>query len=179
MERKYFIWKNKECNGVNPKWIQLTGKEFYSFIRNPENNGRKFVKLHPQNDYELDLIIIEANEEEYKKWEKDESKRKYLNSYKGKYEIVSESSFVDDDGTSLYDRISNEEMSLEDTVEQALVYGDLYNALDRLTDKERELIYLSYFKSLSKTEIGKTFNVSQQYISKQIKKIQEKIKSWL
>ena len=44
MTKKYFIWKDSECNGMNPEWIELTGEEFYKFINTPQNSGRKFIK---------------------------------------------------------------------------------------------------------------------------------------
>lgn len=40
MANRYFIWKNHECNGINPEWVEITGSQFFSFEKN------KFIKRY-------------------------------------------------------------------------------------------------------------------------------------
>ena len=76
MKKRYFVWKNANCNGVNPEWIELSGKEFYEFQKKVENKTRYFATLaHP----ELDDVcyVMECTFEDYLKNHK-ESKRNEL-----------------------------------------------------------------------------------------------------
>ena len=68
MAKKFLVWKDKNCNGVNPEWLFLTGDEFYEFIQKEENKGRHFIKMPPMDKGD-DEITIEATKEEYDKAE--------------------------------------------------------------------------------------------------------------
>ncbi len=41
--KKYFIWADKNCNGENVEWIELSGSAFYDFVNGPESEGRFIV----------------------------------------------------------------------------------------------------------------------------------------
>ena len=45
MKKRFFAWKDANCDGKNPKWIEMSGKEFYAFKQLPGNYDRKFVAL--------------------------------------------------------------------------------------------------------------------------------------
>ena len=56
---------------------------------------------------------------------------------------------------------------------------ELHKAIRKLTKEEQELVYFHYFKNQSETDIAKVYGVSQQAISKKMRKIREKIKKIL
>lgn len=64
---------------------------------------------------------------------------------------------------------------IQDNVELKFL---IKQALDHLSDKERELIDLLYFCDLTQEEVAKILNVSQQYISKQNQNILKKLKKF-
>lgn len=52
-------------------------------------------------------------------------------------------------------------------------------AVIRLTDKQKEILYLAYVKRLTDTEIGIVLNKSQQAVSKTHKKALKNINNYL
>lgn len=62
MSKKYFIWKDHSCNGVNPEWIELSGSEFYQFINKPENKTRRFEVLDNRICDDADVLTFEVTE---------------------------------------------------------------------------------------------------------------------
>lgn len=178
MAKKFFAWKDKDCKGKNIEWIEFSGAEFFEFIKKEENKSRRFIRLLPEGDNELDDIIIEATEEQFKEWEKEKDRKKYIYKYSKQYEVVSESTFVDEDGESLYDRISNELISLQDTVEKALTYGVLYQALKTLNAVETEIIDLIYFQSKTEQDVAAVLGIKQQSVNGRKIKILKKLKNF-
>ena len=37
MAKKYFIWKDPACNGMDIEWVELNGRAFYDLLKKPEN----------------------------------------------------------------------------------------------------------------------------------------------
>lgn len=59
MSKKYYlVWKDATCNGVNPEWIFMTGKDFYKFIKKTENKNRNFMTLDDRVCKDADIITI-------------------------------------------------------------------------------------------------------------------------
>lgn len=70
MTNMFFVWKDPNCNGVNPEWIQMTGTEFHEFITRPENKKRKIIKEYVDPDNKrLGFYRFEVTPEEYRKWD--------------------------------------------------------------------------------------------------------------
>ena len=65
MARKYFVWKDPACGGVNKVWVELSGREFYATMKLPENKRRHFIRMGNDICPEADIIYIEATKQEY------------------------------------------------------------------------------------------------------------------
>lgn len=76
MANMFFVWKDPNCNGVNPEWIQMTGKQFHEFITKPENSKRTFIKgpIDPEH-LSKGFFKMEVTPKEYKKWDAQRKKR--------------------------------------------------------------------------------------------------------
>ena len=76
MANMFFVWKDPNCNGVNPEWIQMTGTEFHEFITKPENSKRTFIKepIDPEH-LGKGFFKMEVTPKEYKKRDAQRKKR--------------------------------------------------------------------------------------------------------
>ena len=79
MSNKYFVWKDANCNGINQEWIEMDGKTFYEFTKDPVNKDRRFIRLDNDVCKDADIIFIEATYEQYIDWIK-----KYSKSYRNR-----------------------------------------------------------------------------------------------
>lgn len=171
MANQFWVWKKKNCSNKDIEWVSMTGDEFYVFIRDPKNKDRHIIRLTDGGDSELDTIYIETNKREYKKWEKEKDRNKYLKKYESNIEIVSAFTYEDDDDCNYYDRIQNEEVSLEEVVENIMMVGMLHDAIKTLKKREQEIIYLHFFLEKSQREIAEYYGISQQAVNEQVQKI--------
>lgn len=78
---------------------------------------------------------------------------------------------IDESSVFYYKEIPSEQ--LEDYVQNPIIS----NSLKRLTKKQKNILYLSYVKSLKDIEIAKRLHVSQQAITKTKNKTLQKIRS--
>ena len=56
MKRTYWIRTGAGRGETEPKWIQLSGQEFYAFIHSEEGNGRYFIRLFDEMDPECEDV---------------------------------------------------------------------------------------------------------------------------
>lgn len=162
--RKYFVWKDKNCNGINFEWIEMSGKEFYRFSSKPENAGRRFIVLDDRFNEGADVITIEATENEYRKWKKEHNHEQYLDRAERERETV-----------SLYDTISmHEELTFEDVIadedsnveETAIRQAsrEIYKkVLAQLSDEEKRLVEFFFVinRSLSENQNAAKYGIPQ------------------
>lgn len=102
-----------------------------------------------------------------------ESKEDILMAIESHYYPTSLSKPLDEDNLTLIDTIG------ENDVKMSIDKMDLYDALDKLDEKERLLIELRFFEGMKQNDVAKRFFVSQVQISRWEKKILEKLKSML
>ena len=75
MASKYFVWKDPNCNGVNPEWIQITRNQFNLFVNEPMNIKRKFIKVPIDPDHKSKgYYIMEATLDGFRKWDAERKK---------------------------------------------------------------------------------------------------------
>ena len=76
MANKYYIWKDPNCNGTNPDWIEISGEQFFALGEN-KTRKRYFKRIDDGFEDGADVLIFETTYEEYKEWhKKQESKRR-------------------------------------------------------------------------------------------------------
>ncbi len=39
MSNRYFIWKEANCQEINSKWVEISGREFYSLLKTSLDKG--------------------------------------------------------------------------------------------------------------------------------------------
>lgn len=201
MANQFFIWKDTECKGKNPVWIELSGEDFLRFIKQPENSHRRFIKEYFDEDNKsLGFYKFEVTEENFRKWdarrkksERSEDvlvankKKKYLSEKENTDErvvnsiptVVSFDAPLDEDEeTNLYDIVPNGVNAYE-KIENSLLINDLRRASRSFSKSERKVLdWVVFNNPENKTEaqIATEHNVSQQYINKTMQKIIKKFK---
>ena len=73
MVKKFFVWKDPSCNGKDIEWLELTGKEFFSMLKQPENRNRKFIRFGNEICADADIIVLEATQQEYIAWRQEQN----------------------------------------------------------------------------------------------------------
>ena len=178
MGTKYLIWKDKDCQGVNPEWLFLSGKEFFDFIKSEQSKGRYFIK-QPALDDDDDTIIIEGTKEQYLKAEIERKHHKYLMEQSAKYETVSAYSYTDEDGCNIYDKVPSKDILPEDCVISTLMLNRLKEIIEFLTPEEVEIVKMYFFTDeATERSIANNSGILQQTLHKRKKNVLIKMKKF-
>lgn len=182
MAKKYYRWKDENCNGINPEWVKMTPKEFYLFKQNAENRKRLFVEY--KDIYgEVDPIIIEVTKSQFDEWNRDKAK----NAYQRKvfYERVSalvsmEEDFDEVEELTRHDVIADESVNIENDIEQKDLVEKLHYVLKSLSVEEQDLVYSMFLSESPMTErdYANKIGVSGVAVHKRKAKILKKLKSF-
>lgn len=155
MDKKYYVWRDRQCNGVNPDWEEYTGPTFYEFIRRPENAGRRFIRLGNDVDQDAGIITIEATPEQYREWLLEEKRKSRIRKRSQAEESYYRTAdWADPECICDEDTDGTEDMALDNLLEEQLL-----SALQHLSIAEQKLMELLYVKKLSLRETGKTMGI--------------------
>ena len=181
MANKYFVWKDANCKGVNPEWIEMDGRTFYAFTKDPANKDRRFVRLGNEVCEEADVIFLEATYEQYLDWIKEYS-RNYRNrqdEIENPYKKVS----LDDKASERHELTFNEVIADDSVNVEKEVVDKLHCEYVRkivvdLPLEERHIIELMFYgnKTLSEREVARLLGITQTTLNYRKSKIFEKIK---
>jgi len=116
MKKLFFRWKDENCNGINPEWVEMTGKEFLDFKRNPKNKHRKFAEYIDEYQ-ESATIVMEVTQDTYNRWHCEDviRRRKRTERYVAGYKEISMDEEIcgqNIEDFTLHDVIDNLEMAL-------------------------------------------------------------------
>ena len=184
MKKRYFAWKNPNCNGVNPEWIELSGKEFYELQKKPENKTRYFATLaHP----ELDDVcyVMECTIGDYLKNHKEncETYHKYgLKKKANKTEVSYYSTVTDTSLLTYEDVIPDENENVEEKAIKSIQIERLKMAVKKLSLDEQAILQALYFQNedgKSERQIAKELSKYSMTLNRQHKRILEKLKKSL
>lgn len=65
MSNRYFIWKEANCQEINSKWVEISGREFYSLLKESPKK-RYFEKIDECVEDGADVLVFETTYERYK-----------------------------------------------------------------------------------------------------------------
>ena len=130
--------------------------------------GRRFIPLYG--------MLMEVSEGDYKAFYKDKRRQKYLDERSAK------------NGDFSYDMLTTDEFNGEDILvdtvadtqgqaERNLLLDKLRHALNKLSEEERTLLEQYYFTGVSECELSDIYGISQQAVSKRVRKIFAKLKN--
>ena len=94
--KRYFIWKDANCNGIDPEWLEITGSEFYQIVKShPE---KRFIPCWDEDDPESDYFLYEATKSAFNEWKNDKDRFQYRNMVlQREYTFVSLDELISED----------------------------------------------------------------------------------
>jgi RNA polymerase sigma factor (sigma-70 family) len=147
MKTAYLVWKDPFCNGIDPDWQELNGREFYAFVRSPEAQGRYFVRLEStEPDGSDGCIVMEATQAYYTAWRREQKHTEYLRKEARGIEVLSYHALEGDDGAYGEELLEDTTQDVEEDFVQSEDLRLLPAALAQLSKAERHMIehlYLS------------------------------------
>lgn len=170
MYKRYFRKEQSLCSSETVEWIEMSGREYYCFVTDPQNRDRYFVDMGD--------VVLECSEAEYKKFKAEDDHSSYI--------LEQEDGWITQ---SLEDAAREKDIRWEDLIEDLtqdveamalhrIELGILYKALTQLDAKSYQLIYSLYLAKEHATEkkLANAMAVSQSAINKQKKKILKTLK---
>lgn len=180
--RMFLVWKDKDCNGINPEWIEMTGKEFYRFTSKPENARRRFIVLDDRFNEGADIITIEANEEEYQKWKKEYDHQRYLDKLELERETVSLYDAISmHEDLSYEEVIADEDVNVEETIMRQTINNSFRTVLSQLDEKEKKWVKFLFLinRSLTESQISAKYGIPQTTLNSKKLAIRRKLRALL
>ena len=160
-----------------PKKVFVLENGNYKEITYNELKTLEQIDKNYENKYFLPLhgMLMEVTEEEYKSYYKDKRRQKYIDERSRENGDVSYDALDSSDmlGESVLVDI---ETNVEEQVINKIILEQLHNAFLLLSEEERELIMLKFSKGFSEVKLSSCYGISQQAISKRLKKVLTKIK---
>ena len=182
MTKQYFVWKDPNCNGINPEWIEMTPKEFYLFRKKPENRSRLFVILDDGGCDEAGVLIMEATKEYYDSWRKEYRAaqwRQKRNDAFGAVILSLDALLGTDDDLLGHDVVPADQESVETQVEHQMDLEQLREFLRTLSDDEKEVIDALFLQNpdcLGEREVARRLGVPRMTLNDAKKRIFKKYK---
>ena len=180
----YIEDKNGNCFSADRKrrFICLSGKAAYEYLSN--HKGKRFYKLTPEEEND-DCVFVEIPKSKVGVTRKAERRKQYVADTKKESGISEISLYAIQDGEN-GERCIGEELigdssiSVENDAIHRIQLEKLYQAVESLSDDERELItYLYNDEPMTVRELSKEWNIHYSTISRRHKAILRKLKKFL
>jgi len=164
LRKRYFRKKNPLCNVERIDWVEMSGKEYYSFVTAPENKGRYFI--------DMGNVVLECTRAEYKKYRAEDDHSNYILEQEAGWTTQSL------EGIGGEELIADLTQDVEAEATRKFEVKALRDALARLDPRSYHLIYELYLSDTrrSERELAQARGVSQNAIHKQKKRILKNLK---
>ena len=162
--KKVFILENNE-------YVEITYEELcHREATDKFYEDKLFLPLHG--------MLMEVTEDVYDDFYRDKRRQQYITARA----IVN--------GDLSYDALNTDEFNgdnilvdpdenVAEQVAQKMLIEKLHRVLPLLSEDEQLLIHRHYFEDIPETELAEIYGITQQGISKRVKKIREKLKKLL
>lgn len=201
MSNKYFIWKEEKCKGINPEWLEISGKEFYRLVSKPENAHRKFIKepIDPEN-ISMGFFVLEVTKDNYNKFDalrkRNERSEDVLNANRKRHKlseltegdelsknvipfVISFDAPVADEEELHYHDIVSDNGDSEDFIVDKIQLSNIYMQTRTYSEFERSLLDELYFfntDNKSEREFARKYNIPFATYLRKKEKLLKKLK---
>lgn len=162
----------------NPKKVFILDDGKYIEITYQDFCNRRELDLSYDNKHFIPVqgMLMEVSSQAYKDFYRDKERYRYIKKLDIENGLLSFDEF-DSEGDNGSDFISVNTDDLSEIVSNSIMLDKLRLCISKLKTEEQELIYQHYFDEISEVKLGEMYGVSQQAISKKLKKIRFKIKN--
>ena len=147
MKTTFLVKKNPELPTSPENWIIMDGEQFHVFKNTEEGmrRSKNFIKLC--TEYDEECIVAECDYEKLKKWKAEINHAAYVQkmNQEAGYKMVSYDHFETDD-TELNgeDLLEDYSIDTESEVMKKLEIEELLEAVEKLDEEDKDLIYHIY-----------------------------------
>ncbi len=185
--KRYFVWKDANCNGKNVEWKEITGTEFYALKRAEPH--RRFILWKNEDDPMDDGMLYEATEENYKEWDRERKRKeredKYVEEHFTVFSIDDPVGTNDEEGLTWADiipdtRDEDEELERQEEKRRSVLVSKMLAEIEKLPEDDKNLIFAMFLnpeKNMSEKEYAESLGISQQNVNKRKLKIFKKIRA--
>lgn len=178
MANKYYIWKDPNCNGTNPDWIEISGTQFYALGKD-KTQKRYFKRIDDGVEDGADVLIMETTYEEYKDWhKKQESKRRKKKRQEQYKPHIALDDLVSGTEFTYNEVIPDTSENVEDEVLTNIENAMLREIIASLSDEEKQIFNIvkqAIGKQTSERQICREMGVDREEFRYKREKIFKKI----
>ena len=179
MARKYYIWSDPACGGKNVVWEEVTGREFKSMMRLPQNRKRRFIRLGNEICPEADIITIEAPEPVYAEWKREQNAAEYRARLRRGFTAVSfETEPCEGDADTLHEVVGDSRVDVERTALYHIARTQLKKGLASLTSDEARLLGAVYAEGKTCAEIARAGGVHRSTTQRRLTSVQSRLQNF-
>ncbi len=178
MAKKYLIWKTNGMERNPNEWVEVSGNDFFCLFNSPESKGRFFIVLDNDICADADVLYIEATEEQYKEWYKENCHHLYLKRFQPKNGLLSlDALMTENELSSLHEIVADTGVDIESQVVHSELLALLPDVLRTLNDLGKEAIFLKFFQypELSDREIAEKIGIAEKAFVKRKDRALKKI----
>lgn len=165
MRTRYFRKKDPFCKPEAIEWIEMNGREYYSFVTNPQNKDRFFIDMGD--------VVLECTKSEYKRYKAEDDHSSYILEQESGWITQSLEDAAREADVCREELVADLTQDVEtDAIHRIEVFA-LRAALAQLDQQSYRLIQALYSLTNRKTEreLAKEAAISQNAIHKQKEKI--------
>ena len=178
MSRKYYVWKDPACNGKDIIWTELTGKEFYALLRRPANRTRRFIRIGNEICQDADVIVLEATEQQYTAWRREQNAANYLARQRRDLVPISLDAAPAASEGNYYDVVADLRIDVERAALSDLTREALKAALKTLTEEELGLLNDIYLRGTPVAEIAQVLGVHRATIFRRVDRLRKQLRNF-
>jgi len=178
--RRYFIRKDAKKAGRTKEWIEMDGDEFYRFLRTEDAKGRYFIQLANDGDTDCDVIHMEVSKPEYQAWRADYDRKQYYRKRNHRHGFIlvslsDPSGDMKEKGLTIEDVTGSGTPGTWERAMEEMEVEELQQAISKLSQKDRELLKMRFWDSMTHHEIAEVIGTSVQNINKRLQRLYVKL----
>lgn len=121
-------------------------------------------------------MLLEVSREVYVDFYREKERNRYLRKLDIENGLLSIDSFEKADDSGM-DYLTQTAVDMAGEVIDQLLLDKLRECISLLSSEEQKLIHQHYYDEISEVELGREYGISQQAVSKRLKKVRERLKN--